>query len=212
LRLNPTPYVLALMLVLVIGAGVLAKNTLFAGFDPLTPDPTASASAAPPAEDDAAEPAEPTEEPAAEEPAPPALPVIASGAVLTNPGEQDYNENAGLALDDDTATAWYSLEYKTAAFGGFDRLLAYAITLEQPATVSTVYLSTQNTGGNIEIRLTDASDPRGGEVLASGPLDGETAMTLSRPVETQNLVILFTELPTASDGKFRAHVYDISLS
>jgi hypothetical protein len=199
------------MLVLVFGAGVLAKNTLFAGFDPVTLEPTAAATTAPPA-DDASDAADPTEEPAEEEPAPAALPVIASGEVLTNPGEQDYNENAGLALDDDSATAWYSLEYKTAAFGGFDRLLAYAVTLEQPATVSTVYLSTQNTGGNVEIRLTDSSDPRGGELLASGPLDGETPFTLSRPVETQSLVILFTELPTAADGKFRAHVYDISLS
>ena len=211
LRLNPTPYVLVLMLVLVFGAGVLAKNTLFAGFDPVSLDPTAEATTAPPA-DEATDAADPTEEPAEEEPAPAPLPVIASGEVLTNPGEQDYNENAGLALDDDSATAWYSLEYKTAAFGGFDRLLAYAVTLEQPATVSTVYLSTQNTGGNVEIRLADASDPRGGELLASGPLDGETPFTLSRPVETQSLVILFTELPTAADGKFRAHVYDISLS
>lgn len=211
LRLNPTPYVLVLMLVLVFGAGVLAKNTLFAGFEPVSLEPTAAATTAPPA-DDATDAADPTEEPAEEEPAPPAVPVIASGEVLTNPGEQDYNENAGLAIDDDSSTAWYSLEYKTAAFGGFDRLLAYAVRLEQPATVSTVYLSTQNTGGNVEIRLTDSSDPRGGELLASGPLDGETPFTLSRPVDTQDLVILFTELPTAADGKFRAHVYDISLS
>lgn len=210
LRLNPTPYVLALMLVLVVGAGFLAKNTLFAGFEPAVVEATESPSAEAPADPAAPAPAE--EAPAEEAPAP-VLPVISGGQVVTNPGEQDYNENAGLAIDDDISTAWYSLEYKTSNFGGFDRLLAYAITLEQPATVSTVFLSTQNTGGNIEIRATDAANPRGGEVLASGPLDGETTMTLSAPVETQNLVILFTDLPTAtSDGKFRAHVYDISLS
>lgn len=212
LRLNPTPYVLALMLVLVVGAGLYAKNTLFAGFEPAVVEASQTPTDEAPADADPAAEA-PAEEAPAEEPPAPALPVISGGQVVTNPGEEDYNENAGLAIDDDVTTAWYSLEYKTSNFGGLDRLLAYAITLEQPATVSTVFLSTQNTGGNVEIRATDAANPRGGEVLASGPLDGETTMTLSAPVETQNLVILFTDLPTAtSDGKFRAHVYDISLS
>lgn len=212
LRLNPTPYVLALMLVLVVGAGFVAKNTLFAGFEPAVVEASQTPTDEAPADADPAAEAPAEEAPAEEAPAP-ALPVISGGQVITNPGEEDYNENAGLAIDDDVTTAWYSLEYKTSNFGGFDRLLAYAITLEQPATVSTVFLSTQNTGGNVEIRATDAANPRGGEVLASGPLDGETTMTLSAPVETQNLVILFTDLPTAtSDGKFRAHVYDISLS
>ena len=212
LRLNPTPYVLALMLVLVVGAGIVAKNTLFSGFEPAVVEATQTPTEEAPVDaDPAAEP--PAEEAPAEEPPAPAVPVIAGGQVVTNPGEEDYNENAGLAIDDDVTTAWYSLEYKTSNFGGFDRLLAYAITLEQPATVSTVFLSTQNTGGNVEIRATDAANPRGGEVLAAGPLNGETTMTLSAPVETQNLVILFTDLPTAtSDGKFRAHIYDISLS
>ena len=212
LRLNPTPYVLALMLVLVVGAGLVAKNTLFSGFEPAVVEASQTPTDEAPADaDPAAEP--PAEEAPAEAPPAPTLPVISGGQVVTNPGDEDYNENAGLAIDDDVTTAWYSLEYKTSNFGGFDRLLAYAITLEQPATVSTVYLSTQNTGGNVEIRATDAANPRGGEVLASGPLNGETTMTLSAPVETQNLVILFTDLPTAtSDGKFRAHIYDISLS
>lgn len=211
LRLNPTPYVLVLMLALVVGAGFVAKNTLFAGFEPAVVEVSAEATEAPPADEGAA-PADPAEDPAAPEPAAPAVPVISGAQVVTNPGDEDYNQNAGLAIDGDIATAWYSLEYKTSGFGGLNRLLAYAITLEQPATVSTVYLSTQNTGGNIEIRATDAANPTAGEVLASGPLNGETTMTLSRPVETQNLVILFTDLPTATDGKFRAHVYEINLS
>lgn len=208
LRLNPTPYVLVLMLALVVGAGFYAKNTLFAAFEPAV-EPSAEASAAPTDGGDA--PAAPPESAPAPAPAA-AVPVIASGQVVTRPGDQDYNANAGLAIDGDISTAWYSLEYKTSTFGGLNRLLAYAITLQKPATVSTVFLSTQNTGGNIEIRATDAANPTAGELLASGPLSGETTMTLSHPVETQNLVILFTELPTATDGKFRAHIYDISLS
>ena len=78
--------------------------------------------------------------------------------------------------------------------------------------MSTVTLRTNSTGGNVEIRATDAANPTGGPVLASGPFGPETVFTLDPATETQSLVLWITQLPTAADGGFRLELTEIALS
>lgn len=207
---NPTPVVLSLMLVLIVVGGIVAKNTLFSGYVPaiVQPEGRPGASAGTPETPQADDPAAPA--------APPVQvsPVITGAEQITTPGNtpDDHPELAQLAVDGDAVTAWYSLTYKTANFGGFNRGAGLLVTLEKPAPISRVFLSTNNTGGNVEIRATTASDPTGGTLLASGPLQPETTFTIDPAVETSTLVVWFTELPQVSSGENRAHIYEIAVS
>ena len=213
---NPTPVVLTLMLALLVVGGIIAKNTLFSGYVPAIVQPEGRPGAGAVEEPDAAPGAgEPTAgaEPTATPPAT-VSPVIASAEQIALPGNTpgDHPELASLAVDNDAVTAWYSLTYKTANFGGYDRGVGLLVTLEQSAPVSSVFLSTRDTGGNVEIRATTASDPSGGTLLASGPLRPETSFSIDPAVDTSTIVVWITELPQVTPGEFRANFYEIAVS
>ncbi|SDB88964.1 hypothetical protein SAMN05216410_0705 [Sanguibacter gelidistatuariae] len=209
-RFNPTPVVLTLMLALLVVGGVVAKNTLFSGYTPAIVQPDGR-----PTADSTDGTTDPTDgaTPTAEAPAA-VVPVIASGAQISLPGNapDDHPELAAKAVDGDAQTAWYSRTYKTPQFGGYTHGVGFLVTLEQAAPVSSIFLSTNNTGGNVEIRATDASDPTGGTLLASGPLQPEAAFSFAAPVETSTIVIWFTELPQVSSGENRANIFEINVS
>lgn len=212
---NPTPVVLTLMLALLVVGGVVAKNTLFSGYAPAIVQPDREPGAAPagPDVDAPGEPADAT--PPTEAPPAAVAPVIVSGAQVSLPGNDlnDHPELAGKAIDGDVVTAWYSLTYKTPQFGGYTHGVGYLVTLEQSVPVSSIFLSTKNTGGNVEIRATDAADPTGGTLLASGPLQMETAFSFESPVETSTIVIWITELPQdVPSGENRAHIFEIAVA
>ena len=210
---NPTPVVLALMLVVIVVGGIIAKNTLFTDYAPVIVQPEGRPGATAAAEQTPA-----PDDPAAPEPAEPlpaeVSPVIVDVVEVTLPGSTtvDHPELADLAADGDAQTAWYSLTYKTANFGGFDRGVGLLVTLEKPVPISSVFLSTDNTGGAVEIRATSASDPRGGTLLASGPLELEASFSIDPAVETSTLVVWITELPQVGAEQFRTNIYEIAVS
>lgn len=207
---NPTPVVLVLMLALLVVGGVVAKNTLFSGYAPAIVQPEGR----PGTSTDPAV-AEPTDgsTPVAEVPAP-VVPVIVSAEQITTPGNtpEDHPELAARAVDGDATTSWISRMYKSPQFGGLNHGIGLLVTLEKPATVSTVYLSTSNTGGNVEIRATTANDPTGGTLLASGPLATEATFSIESPVETSTIVVWITELPVNTSGENRANIFEINMS
>ncbi|GEK23105.1 hypothetical protein [Cellulomonas xylanilytica] len=212
-RFDPTALILILVVIAVIVGVVFAFRALFSSLDPsgssADPDPSPSASAP-------AVAGEPTpEQPAPEEPVAPVggPPVIASTTSI-DPSDADgeHEEDVAKAYDGDPATFWYTQTYKRDDFAGFKDAVGYVINLTQKTTVSTVTLRTNSNGGNVEIRATDASDPTGGPVLASGPFGPETVFTLDPATETQSLVLWITQLPTAADGAFRLEVTEIALS
>lgn len=207
---NPTPVVLVLMLALLVVGGIVAKNTLFSGYAPaiVQPDGRPGTSTDPAV-------AEPTDgSTPVEEPPAPVVPVILSAEQITLPGNtpEDHPELAARAVDGDATTSWISRMYKSPQFGGLNHGVGLLVTLEQPAAVSTVYLSTANTGGNVEIRATTASDPTGGTLLASGPLATEATFSIESPVETSTIVVWITELPQNTSGENRANIFEISMS
>jgi hypothetical protein len=211
-KVNSTALVLIVVGVVVVIGVILAFRALFSSFD--SPDAAATPdtvqSAAPSA------PAEPSEGAAApEQPAAPVggAPVIASATTI-DPSDDDgeHQEDVAKAYDSDPATFWYTQTYKRDDFAGLKDGVGYAITLTTTTTVSTVTLHSNSTGGNVEIRATDAANPTGGEVLASGPFGPDAVFTLNPPADTQSLVLWITQLPTAPDGGFRLELTEVALS
>jgi eukaryotic-like serine/threonine-protein kinase len=213
-RFDPTRLVLLLVAVAIVLGLFVAYRALTRPVD-LTAAPDTVATEAP-AEDPAAE------EPPAEEPAPPAEeppaavpPVIASAAQLDPPPGGDQNEHpelVQLGIDGDPSTAWVTRTYNSPSFGGLKPGVGYAVSLAQPATVTTVTLTVLGSGGQVEVRATDPATPTQGDVLASGTLAPETVLTLSAPTETQNVGLWFTSLPQASDGDNRLELAEVTLS
>jgi hypothetical protein len=212
LRFDPTALVLIIVAIAVIIGVILAFKALFSSVDPnRPPEPQQSQSAAAPST-----PAAPTDGAAA--PSEPAVPVggapVIASATTIDPSDADgeHQEDVGKAIDGDPATFWYTQTYKRADFAGFKPAVGYAITLTAKTTVTTVTLHSNSTGGNVEIRATDAAAPTTGAVLASGPFGPDAVFTLNPATETQSLVLWITELPTMPDGSFRLELTEIALS
>jgi hypothetical protein len=204
-RTDPTLWVIgAILLILVFGLWQ-AGNHLFAEFNPpvpVDPEPTIAA----PSEPEVV----PTAEPEPEEPASSLVPTILSGEAL-DPfhDNNEHPEAAAFAYDENPETFWYSRTYRDPTMGSKPGI-GYAITLTQPTTVSFLTIHSPSTGGNLEIRLTDAANPTAGEVLAAGPLNQTTTYNFATPVETNQLVIWITELPVSATGN-RIEVIEITL-
>jgi hypothetical protein len=146
-------------------------------------------------------------------------PEIESGQSLDPQGaakgdtKGEHPETATRAYDGAPDTAWETRYYSTPNFSGIKGGVGYAITLVQPAKVTSIVLSTNNTGGNVEVRATTPDKPTEGEILASGPLAPETDLTFAQPTESQTFVLWFNELPTSSiDGKLRVSIKEILVS
>jgi hypothetical protein len=212
-RFDPTRLVLLVVVVAIVIGLFAAYRSLTRPVD-LTvdgPGTDVSESAPPQAE-------EPAPEPAPEEPAPApesTAPVIASAAQLDPPpggDENEHPETVPRAIDGDPATAWATRTYNRPDFGGLKPGVGYAVTLAEPATVSTVTLRVDGSGGRVEVRATDPATPTEGAVLAEGTLGPETVLTLSSPTEAQSIVLWFTELPKATDGANRLELAEVALS
>lgn len=207
---NPTALILVVALVVLVWGGTWAYNTLTADFEPITVAPTGRPTPSPTETEESGEdkPAEPTKEPAKI-----VLPVIAGAKSLDPEGdENEHPELQDKLFDGDSSTAWYSRTYKTAPFSNLKSGIGIALSLEEKSTVSSVLISSANKGGMVEVRATTADKPKEGEVLASGPLDGETLFTLSKPTETESIVLWFTLMPKDQNGNNRFYFYEIALT
>lgn len=207
-RFNPT----ALTLIIAAVAVVLGVPYALNGIAPALTNPFATKTIERPAlpgED----PTNVESTPSATE-APVVTPVIESGDQLDPQGDNnEHPEAVHLAYDQDPSTFWFTRTYQSATFQGMGREgIGYAVKLEQAAPVSTVYLSTNNTGGNVEVRATDPNTPAEGKVLASGPMSAEMTLDLSETVEAEHIVLWFTELPQTSNGDNRVELREITLT
>lgn len=216
-----TPFVLIVAALLVIGGGVWAFNTLTSDTDPVT---LPSTSATPPAEeeptDDGGGEAEPTEEEPteAEEELPP--PVISNVTLLNpqaanlDPTTVDTQDNPGsipYSFDGNPGTYWSSWWYSDQAFWMKDGI-GLEITLEAETDVSEVVLNVDGEGGLVQWRDTVASAPNSGQVIAEGPMSGDTSLKAGEPVRTTTVILWFEDLPAAnSDGKYRIDLGEITV-
>ncbi len=209
-RFDPTAVVLVVVGVVVLIGLVFAARALFTLPD--RGDPGGGTQAEQPAEPPASEPPAEGEEPAPEEPAAGDVPVV-MGIRTVNPTDPagEREEEVGRAIDGDPATFWFSQTYSRPDFGGLKDGVGLELRLAQPAAVSAVTLLVNGTGGNVEVRATAGDAPTAGEVLASGPMGPETALTFASPVETDVLTVWFSELPTMADGRFRIELTEVTV-
>ncbi len=205
---NPTPIVLGLVLVgVILGAGWAVRNAL-APVDASVADPSPSVTA--PAVDGSPAPEGSPE--ASPTPEAPALPVIAGAAqaheAAACSGEQP--EQAPLAVDGDPSTFWFTCTYGTPQFGGLREGLGFAVTLREPAPVSSITLLTHSTGGHVQVRKTTVDKPTEGAVLAEGPISPTTELKFAQPEVGESFVLWFTELPQ-TDGDNRLELVEITV-
>jgi len=217
-RFDPTKLVLLVVGILLVLGVIFAVSSLFSPVD--GNDDGDAAPAAPAATSDTSDDEAKQEEPSAS--APPsrapdsgAAPVIASATTL-DPSDDDgeYQDIVGRAFDGDPATVWTTHRYNNSNFLGPRKpKVGMVLTLDGAATVSTVTLQVNGSGGQVEVREGTAADPESGAVLASGAMSPNTVLAFDEPVTTDSIVIWFTELPTAaSDGQFRIDLAEITLS
>jgi hypothetical protein len=210
-RFDPTRWVLGLVaLAVVIGVVVALTNVL----SPFRSDDDTSAGAATQAPVATAPPAEaPAEGDGAAE-APAAVPPVVAGVNSIDPsdGDGEHEELVGRLIDGDPATTWYTHTYNRPDFAGFKDAVGLVITLQAPATVTSITLDVNGAGGNVEVRSTDAANPTAGDVLAAGALAPQTVLTLAQPTETQSIVLWFTSLSQTPDGQNRIEISNVAVS
>lgn len=217
-RFNATPVVLGFIGLLVLIGLIWAIKGLTAPAPPLggneglgLAEETTGAT-----DDTSAQPEPTATTPAATEPAAPTAvaPVIASAQMVDPPPDGDDNEHpeaVGLAIDGDPTTFWYTRTYASPTYG-MKEGVGFAVTLAQPATVTSVRLQVNGTGGEVEVRATDPATPTTGEVLASSALSPETVLTFETPTEAQSIVLWFTALPQTPDGRNRVELLELQVS
>ena len=211
-RFDPTRIVLALFTAGVVVATVFAVVGLTHNFKPalVYQEKATPAAAAPPATSEPGATQQPTQEPTQD-----VRPIIAKGQQVDPPPQGDQNEHpeaADRAYDGDLKTYWYTRTYNTPQFSGLKSGVGYEITLEQAAPVSRIVLDTNNSGGKVEVRATDADHPTDGTVLASASFGPETTLSFDKPVTAKRFVLWITELPKTTEGKNRVELNEIQIS
>jgi hypothetical protein len=203
-RFDPTKLVIAFVAVAVVIGVIIAFQLLTKPATPrddVVPAPVVTSS--PAAQPTSAAPTVPTG----------GAPVIASVSTI-DPSDLtgEHPEIAARAVDGDPATAWYTHTYNKPNFGGIKPAVGFVLSLASPTTVTSVTLHVNGTGGNVELRATDAASPTAGTVLASGPLSADTVLTLSTPTQASSIVLWFTALAQTADGSNRIEITEITVS
>ncbi|WP_460705434.1 protein kinase family protein [Myceligenerans halotolerans] len=223
---NPTPIVLGVVGVAVIAGLIWAVMAIMAPSDPTTPVGVGAEDGTESTEDGAeggqgADSGEGEEDQAPETEARPVITgstLVATGGAPVEGDDADYPETASRVSDGDPTTFWYTRTFASPDFGGFKTGTGVALTLQEAAAVSTIELSTNSEGGNVQIRATTPDDPAGGQVVAEGPVSANTTFTLDEPVVGESFVIWFTALPESEplpdlpDLKYRIELNEVTLS
>lgn len=207
---NQSRIVLAVVAVLVVIGLVLAVNSLLdigSGTPAAAPTETTSPPAAP------SEPASPPveETPPAQEPAEVAPPAVVGVRPFDPSGDGENDDAAPRAIDDDPESFWNSSTYTTADFGGLKDGLGMVVALGGPSQVSGVTISVNGSDGAAELRTSPDGGLEGSTVVADAPTgSGEIDFALETPVETEYLLLWWTELPETDSG-FRIELAQVQV-
>ena len=99
-----------------------------------------------------------------------------------------------------SATTQLAVSNQHAVQSG-DNGFGWVINLAQKSTVTRLEIGTQNTGGLLEVRATTADAPTSGPVLASVPFAEKMTVKLSKPTETNSIVLWFPQIPESTTGR-----------
>lgn len=143
--------------------------------------------------------------------APAPLPIAGVTSISGKNDGWDNAEMAPLAIDGKPETSWRTDAMRTSTLVD-GRGFGLAINLgEAPVKVRKVIVTSSAKGGVLELRQTTAQDPSGGTLLGSLPLADTVTYELAEPVETNQLVLWSTEMPTGPGGGFRLTVSEVQV-
>lgn len=210
-RFNAGRIVPLFFIALIVILGFIAISKVFSPFDKVTltpidgntPGVTASSNA--------------TQAPAQETPQNTATPEIKAIRLVSpesqDPEKQDNPDSVGNAIDGNPETLWKSYRYARANFNGTMSGIGLYVELVEPAPVSSVTLTANSQGGNIQWRDTVESAPSGGKIIQEGPIEVTTTLTNKDSTAVNGFVLWLTELPVSqADGKNRFELAEITVN
>lgn len=210
-RFDPTAMVLVVVAIGLLVGLIVATMSLFRSpgsrDDATAPaaGASSSSSAPSPGQTEASSSPEPTDE----DSAPPGAPPVIASITTIDPSDTDgeHQELVDALTDGDPSTAWFTHTYKSDDFSGIKDGVGIQVNLTRAATVGTVTLTVNGSGGNVQVL-----SGLGGTVLAQGPFAPQTVLTLDPAAEGVTSVLLWiTQLPTADNGTFRAEITSLTL-
>lgn len=118
-------------------------------------------------------------------------------------GQQENHDLVPLATDGNALTAWETDAYATAELGNIKSGVGLKITLDGPATVTSVRIQSTTPGASVQI-LGPGDDTSGGRpVLGQAVLaTGETTIPVTAAGPISELVVWLTELPESRTGDY----------
>ena len=140
-------------------------------------------------------------------------PVSASAYGPASSGSGDNPQNASMAIDESTATAWTTDWYRTAHFGGLQAGTGLLIDMGHPVTITSARIMLGNARG-ADLQVLTGRTPvlaRMQRQASASDASGAVYLSLTRPGRARYMLIWFTRLPAASPGKFQASIYSVRL-
>jgi hypothetical protein len=154
--------------------------------------------------------------PAEDTPSPTAAPVaprIASVATRDPLGDNEENDDrAPAVIDGNPDSTWVSSTYRNAAFSGLKPGMGMLVTLEEPATLSTVTITQVGQGGALEVRDAPDGTFAGSTAISTVPMETPTTtITLGREPTVSRVLLWFTEVPR-TNGRYRIELREIGVA
>jgi hypothetical protein len=173
---------------------------------------TAPASSAPASSAPASSAPAVTASPTATTPPPPRVLTVASVAAFGPGGLADgqNSENAARALSGNPATPWLSDWYASPDFFDLPNGTGLLLDLGRTVTVTSVQVSLNGYGANLQLRA--GGEPTPGwlpEVASAANAGGTVRLRPNAPAHVRYVLIWFTQLPPDASGTYQASVYRV---
>jgi hypothetical protein len=128
-------------------------------------------------------------------------------------GSGDNPQDAYLAIDASTATAWVSRWYRTPQFGGLQAGTGLLIDMGRSVKITSVrILLGSASGADLQLLTGKVPDLAGLRLQASASdIGGRVRLKLAKPERARYLLVWFTLLPPDSSGTFQVSVYDVRI-
>ncbi|MCI5826544.1 MAG: hypothetical protein MR006_07765 [Arcanobacterium sp.] len=209
--------VIALFAVGVFIALILGMIRLFAPLDPVKvapPDSTTGSSQnqkAPAGNGGSAARSEAATPPSAP------LPQIESASFISaDPAIKDVASAARLfadapkVADGNPSTVFQSWFFNNPELSATDQF-GLLIKLKEPASLTSVSLTTASKGGQIQWRAYNQANPAGGTVITQAEVSETTTLTAPQKVSTDSVLIWVTRMPKDSSGENRIRISEVSV-
>ena len=137
-----------------------------------------------------------TEEPKADPPK------IETVTAMDPEGDDEENDDKAADVIPGKEGSWQTDRYNSAKFGNLKSGVGLLFEFEDETKVKEVKVNSSNSGGSFEIR--EGSDPEDAKKVGEGEFNSDgVTIKLDDDVDTDNLILWVTELPSA-EGGFRA--------